>query len=147
MELLIVIAIIGILGAIVFPVYQEQVKKSNRGASAQAPLLELALVLERIYTENNSYQVGGVNPCLQGDDGCAQPIFKKKIYTSGKDSYYELAIEDRDGDDQIDDDYLITATPKGAAQSDDFCGTLTLSDLGQKGIRDQDEGVVAKDCW
>jgi len=53
-ELMIVLAIIGILAAIAYPTYQDSVRKSRR-ADAEAVLLELAQWMERFYTENNRY--------------------------------------------------------------------------------------------
>ena len=54
MELMIVVAIIGILAGIAYPTYQDSVRKSRR-ADAEAVLLELAQWMERFYTENNRY--------------------------------------------------------------------------------------------
>ena len=53
-ELLIVVAIIGILAAIVYPSYQDSVRKSRR-ADAKAVMAEAAQFMERFYTENFCY--------------------------------------------------------------------------------------------
>ena len=53
-ELVIAVAIVGILAAIAYPTYQEQVRKGKR-TDATSSLLELAQRLERCYTQNNAY--------------------------------------------------------------------------------------------
>ena len=56
-EVMIVVAIVGILSAIAYPTYQQHVRSSRR-ADAQAALSELAQVMERRSTENNGYDLG-----------------------------------------------------------------------------------------
>ncbi|MGH8467618.1 MAG: type IV pilin protein [Gammaproteobacteria bacterium] len=56
-EVMIVVAIVGILSAIAYPSYQQHVRSSRR-ADAQAALLELAQIMERRFTENNGYDLG-----------------------------------------------------------------------------------------
>ena len=55
-ELLITVTIIGILSAIAYPAYTNQVQKSNR-AQAKARLVQAAQLLERFYSDNNKYYV------------------------------------------------------------------------------------------
>ena len=55
-EVMIVVAIVGILAAIAYPSYQQHVRSSRR-ADAQAALLELAQFMERRFTENNGYDL------------------------------------------------------------------------------------------
>jgi len=56
-EVMIVVAIVGILSAIAYPSYQDHVRSSRR-ADAQAALSELAQFMERRFTENNGYDLG-----------------------------------------------------------------------------------------
>ena len=62
-EMVIVVAIAGILAAIAFPSYQNSVRKTRR-TNAEADLVQLSQFMERIYTENGSYMRGGASPAL-----------------------------------------------------------------------------------
>ena len=59
MEIMIVIAIIGILASIAIPSYQDYVKK-GKAAEATATLADLRIKMEQFYQDNRTY-VGG--PC------------------------------------------------------------------------------------
>ena len=53
-ELMVAVAIVGILAAIAIPSYQESMRKSRR-ADAQSALLSAANGMERYFTQNNTY--------------------------------------------------------------------------------------------
>ncbi len=144
-ELMITVAIIGILASIALPSYQDSVRKSRRN-DAQGVLLGLANAMERHYTtNNNSYcDAGGAG----GSDLCGSPGTNDdgtpSIYTIPPEtaSYYIIAISNT-----IDaNSYTLTADRTGA-QSNDKCGTLTLSNTGVKSVTNQDTGITATDCW
>ena len=66
-ELMIAVAVVGILAAIAYPSYQEHVRKARR-ADAQTALLELAQFMERHYTANGRYlTTAGAAPVLPFD--------------------------------------------------------------------------------
>jgi type IV pilus assembly protein PilE len=58
-ELMVTVAIVGILASIAYPSYQDSVRKSRR-EDAKGVLLGLANAMERRFTEANSYT--GVTP-------------------------------------------------------------------------------------
>ena len=129
-ELLIVVAILGIIAALAYPSYQTSVEKSRR-ADAKAALLELAQFMERTYVENKTYRPGGVTPALP---------FTEAPKDSGN-KYYDLAFSAIGANS-----FTLIATPK-AGQASDHCGKLTLAQTGQKGVVDAHAGVTVADCW
>lgn len=121
-ELMITVAIIGILAAIAYPSYQEHVVKSHR-AAAKSCLLEIGQALERRYAASTSY--AGALPNL----GCIGE-------QSGFYSFTPANITTAQS-------YTIKAVP-GSKQHDTKCGTLTLDNTGAKGM--ETLGTVAA-CW
>jgi type IV pilus assembly protein PilE len=59
-ELLVVVAIAGILAAIAYPTYITQIQRTRRG-DAQAVLIQNAQRMERFFSENGSYLDSGGN--------------------------------------------------------------------------------------
>jgi type IV pilus assembly protein PilE len=53
-EILIVVAIIGVLAAIAFPSYAEYIKRGKR-AECRASMLQAAQQMEKFYSNNNEY--------------------------------------------------------------------------------------------
>lgn len=58
-ELMITVAVIGILAAIAFPSYQDSIRKSSR-ADGKNALTQAAANMERYYTENNTYVTAAI---------------------------------------------------------------------------------------
>lgn len=144
-ELMIAVAIVGILSSIAIPSYQDSVRKSRR-ADAKAALLGFSNAMERHFTETNSYcDAGGADggdSCGDGASDFGTPptsVFKPNIETA---TYYNFTI----ADDVTMSSYNLLATPIGA-QASDKCGTLTLTYRGEKDIADADAGVLKADCW
>jgi len=124
-ELVIAIAVVGILASIAYPSYINQMRQTRR-ADCEAALMQLASVMERDFSRNNQYQdliaAGGFSGQCPIDGGNAS-------YTLG---YQALTAST----------YTIQATPAGA-QAGDPCGNLTLTNTLQKG---QSSGTLAE-CW
>lgn len=124
LELMIVVAIIGILASVAIPSYQESVKQSRR-ADVTGALFVLANKMERFFTVNNTY-VGAT--VVAGDNT----------------DYYTLGFSTA----STATTYSLSAAPtSGSAQVGDSCGTLTLTHTGAKGVTGQDTGLTAADCW
>ena len=142
-ELMITVAIVGILASIAYPSYQDSVMKSRR-ADVKGVLLGLTNAMERRFTETNSYcdagGAGGANSCgLAGTNDTGTP----SIYTipTETQSFYTVTISAA-----TPSSYTVSAAPTGA-QSSDKCGTLTLTHTGVKAIVNGATGVLATDCW
>jgi type IV pilus assembly protein PilE len=133
-ELMLVVAIIGILAGIVYPNYQESVKKSRR-ADAKGALAGLANAMERRFTETGSY-TGAANTVDDPGDLGTPWVYSAKSPIDGTETYYNLSIVA-----VTDSTYTIAATPVNQQQSDK-CGTLTLTSTG---VRANSENVA--DCW
>ena len=119
-ELMIVVVIIGILAAIAYPSYQEQVRKSRR-ADGKAMLMEVAQQLERCYTRFASYEGAcGIDLAIDSAEG-----------------YYALSTAA-----MSPVAFTLNATPQGDQVKDTKCGVLTLTNTGLQGS-DGDPN----DCW
>ncbi|KAB7623150.1 type IV pilin protein [Alkalilimnicola sp. S0819] len=129
-ELMIAVAILGILVAIAVPSYTEHVRSSNR-ADARAALVELAQLMERYYTENNRYD--------DGSNGTTAPALTPSLGNDG----YNISISNVTATS-----FTLQAAPvAGGIQDGDRCGTLTLDQTGLGNITGQGAGVTRADCW
>ena len=107
-ELMIVVAIVGILAAVAYPSYQDYVRRAAR-ADAQADLLELAQLMERQFTLNNSYAAFAL-PFNQSPRNGA-PRYNLTLLNLTQTTY------------------TLQATPAGA-QIGDVCGAMSVNQLG-----------------
>lgn len=129
-ELMIVIAIIGILAAIAYPAYTNNVRDARR-ADAKSALLQLSQALERFYSINYTYAGTGTG----GNSGAPlSSVFgHTKTPFEGGATFYNLTLA------VTATGYTVTATPAGA-QVGDKCGTLTLNHAGSK-------TPTTNNCW
>jgi type IV pilus assembly protein PilE len=146
-ELMVTVAIVGILASIAYPSYQDSVMKSRR-ADVKGVMLGLANAMERRFTENNSYcdlgGAGGANSCFAGPaDTGVNDTGTPSNYTIPTEtaSFYTVTISAATASS-----YTLSAARTGA-QSTDKCGTLTLTHTGVKGVTGAATGVNATNCW
>jgi type IV pilus assembly protein PilE len=139
-ELMIVVAIVGILAAIAYPSYQENVRSSRRGDCAGA-LAGMANAMERFYTINNTYIGAAVGGGANGAPDPAVLGYPATCPVDGGTATYNLTIA------ATASTYTVSAAPTGT-QTGDRCGTLTLTNTGKKGVgADAHAGVAWQDCW
>lgn len=127
-ELMITVAIIGILAAIAYPSYTQYVQRANR-SEARSILLEATQFMERNYTLANRYDQ---------DDGGNTLNLPASLTQSPKQgtAKYNIGFSV-----QANQNYTLQAVPTGV-MTGDTCGTLTLTETGVKGA-----DITVADCW
>lgn len=118
-ELMIVVAIVGIMAAIAYPSYTEHVRKTKR-SDGQGALMGLAAAMERHYASNNSYEGAADGGADTGSPG----IYPDEAPLDGNDKYYDLTIQAADATS-----FTLRATPKGSQAGD---GMLELDSTGAR---------------
>lgn len=137
-ELMVTVAIIAILAAVAYPSYKDSVDRSRR-SDAKAVLLENAQWLERQYTISNAYnKLGDSGGTTINNDQL--PV--KEAPKNGNKTY-DIKFKT---DEPTATSFVLEAQPKGS-MSDDKCGTLTLSQTGERDIKNQATGVTKEQCW
>jgi len=120
MELMIVVAIIGILAAFAFPAYQRHVISTNR-TDVQAELVQIAQRIQNYKVVNGDYTgVALTSPSIYGSS-----VFPK----TGK-ALYDIALNTNQRSGLITD-WTLQATPIATSiQKGD--GIVQLNDVGQR---------------
>lgn len=121
-ELMIAVAIVGILAAIAFPSYKQYVVRSNR-ADAQQTLLQAAQEAERYFVANNSYVNYAVSTGLTKSPPSGTTIYNLSATAATASSF------------------KIKATPSATAtnKSDGF---MTIDSTGQKEWDRNNDGSI-----
>jgi type IV pilus assembly protein PilE len=120
-ELMITVAIIGILASIALPSYSSYIKKARR-ADAQQYMLNLAQLNQRFFLDNRAF---------------TSTLATLQSPPSSVSTYYTVTITITSGPP---DTFSVVATPT-SAQSGDACGTLTLTNTGSK------SSSSGSNCW
>ena len=118
-ELMVVVAIVGILAAVAYPSYTEQVARSRR-TDAQERLLHAAQWLERQYTVTNAYNKKGDDTAI--NTAALQPLL---LNTKSGEAYTLSFVS------VTADAFTLQMVPKNV-MSGDKCGTYTLTNTGVK---------------
>lgn len=136
-ELMIVVAIVGILAAIAYPSYQSHVLKTRRAVAAGC-MLELAQWMERNYTTCLAYNTTGVG-CATAMTSALLPALGCRAELGTSYTFSLVAAPTANA-------YQLQAAPGGPQASDTICGTLTLD---QRGSKDAAPTTAAEDaaCW
>lgn len=126
-EVMIVVAIIGILAAIAYPSYDEYVKRGNR-TEGQALLSDASARQERYFAQNNEYITDDADIAklgLRNGNESETGKYELTVSKANDDGGYRLVAEQQFGDTK--------------------CGNLTLTAVGTKGRTGSDKSV--EDCW
>lgn len=133
-EMMMVIAIIGIISAIAYPGYQAYALKTGR-ADGKAKMLEILQAQERFYSQNQTYTLN------LGAGGLGYGFAANAPVTSDERRYTITAAACGAG---IASCVTLTATRAGTQINDNQCGNLTLD---SQGIRGESGSLSIQDCW
>jgi type IV pilus assembly protein PilE len=120
-EVLITVAIIGIISSIAYPSYVDFVVRSNRSEGLRE-LMRIANLQEQFYVDNRSYTATMTDLGLNAD-----PFLTEN-------GHYSIDAT------LVNDTFTLVATATGTqATKDTACGTISVTNTGQK--------TPASNCW
>jgi type IV pilus assembly protein PilE len=117
-ELMVVLAILGILAAIALPAYSTYRMRANR-SEARTALLMAAQDMERFFVRNNTYKTATIGEDI---DDTIQEYSEHRLY--------QLSFPGNNNPDVTT--YTLQATAQGSQANDTDCATMTINQLGSK---------------
>ena len=135
-EIMVTIAILGVLAAIAIPNYQNSVRKANR-TDAKAALNTLTNELARFYAINRFYTTDMTNFSLPN---------AAEASALSENGHFRISIAA--GPDGIAKNYVVSATQETSYQKKDTeCVTYTMTSAGQKSAVNKAAGDSTAKCW
>lgn len=140
-EVMIVVAILGIISAIAVPSYLDYVRKGKR-ADAKVELLRLAQMQESYFVQNLSYAkdlttgAGGLGLGATVKSEQDEYTITMTAFDNGGGGCTGVAAD-------ACTTFTLTATP-GATQNDPKCANFTLTNTG---VKDVTGTYTAQQCW
>ena len=125
-ELMVVVAIVGILASIAVPSYRAYVLRTNRTDAVRGLTLN-AQIMQRCYSQNFTFNLAA----------CTTPL--ALVSANGN---YNLAIGNL-----TNNTYTLTATPQGSQVADTTCATFTLDQTGRQTALDTGNNDQSLVCW
>ncbi len=133
-ELMITVAIIGVLAAIAVPSYTSYIAKGRR-AEARTQLLQVAQFMQRFYTANDKFDLDRA-----GNQVADQIPGGLKRSPADGTQLYELGVT------ATSTAYTLTMAPlTGTSMASDKCGTYTLTSTGVRGV--SGATYTRDECW
>ncbi len=125
-ELLVVMAIAGILMVIAVPAYEQYLLSAHR-TDAIKTLLEVSNGEAEYYTDHNVYA------------GNLTSLGYATSSVTSENGYYAVTATS-----STPQTFTLMATPEGGQTQDTHCGSFTLNSFGQKSVTGTD---TATQCW
>lgn len=138
-ELMVVVAIIGIIAAIAYPSYQEQVAKSRR-ADAQRTLMEAEQYMRRYFSARDTFTGASLPGNLQTAPraGSGTAAYNIQLLENGAVVNTTTALSATT--------FTIRAVRTGN-MAGDRCGDLTITNTGVKTLSNNAAGTTLADCF
>jgi type IV pilus assembly protein PilE len=121
-ELLVVVALIGLLTSLALPIYQQAQHRGQRSL-AKLALMQAAHWMERAASSQGQYPAASAVPAN---------------LMSPEDLLYQLSMT------SSAQSFVVTAQPKGT-QTSDPCGSMSLSSTGERSVKNATLSVAQ--CW
>ncbi len=141
-ELMVVLAIVGILAAFAYPSYRDSVDKSRR-AEARAQLMDAVQFMQRFYSQNDRYDKTNAQTPVDATLPAALAVSPRSA-ASGTENYNIGFV----ADSLSIAGFVLQAVPRaGGTMASDRCGTLQINQVGRRTVTGNTDGATAETCW
>jgi type IV pilus assembly protein PilE len=130
LELMIVVAVVGILAAIAYPNYRDQVRRSNR-SEAKIGLEQKAQAMEKCFTRSMDFTSAA----------CANA----RATVTSPSGFYSLRVDP--GFATTATQYRLQAVPQGGQASDTACASFTMDETGNRLASTSAPADNTAECW